>query len=211
MKIAIIITSVLSLISSVLVIYYSFGYEDLFKVILYLLLAISCVGAAIKYTVGNSAYGYRGLGDVFVFLFFGWVGTIATYYLYSHTIDWLLFLPATSLGLFSTAVLNMNNMRDVENDAQMNKNTLVVKMGFEKAKLYQYSLIFAGMFSFFIFGALTFNKVWQFLMFLLFIPFFQHIDKVKNTQIPRELDSELKKIAMTTFFISLAYFITQIL
>lgn len=211
MKIAIAITSFLSFVSSILVVYYSFGYNDLHKVIIYIFLALACIGAAIKYTMGKSAYGYRGLGDVFVFIFFGLVGTLATYYLYAHTLVWQLFFPAAALGFFSTAVLNMNNMRDVENDARMNKNTIVVKMGFQNAKKYQYSLIFLAMLSFFIFGVLTFTHLWQYLIYTLYIPFFLHIKKVKQTTIPKELDTELKKIALNTFAISIAYLLTQIL
>src|SRR5690554_6890888 len=114
------------LITSVGVIYASFGNENFLAAIAYFVLAIACVGAAIKYTVGNSAYGYRGLGDVFVFIFFGLVSTLGTYYLFGHSLDWKIVFPAVGIGLLSMSVLNMNNMRDVENDTIMGKNTLVV-------------------------------------------------------------------------------------
>ena len=87
MKKAIIITAVLGMISSVAVVYFSFGKENFVQAIIYLVLAVACIGAAIKYTVGSSAYGYRGLGDVFVFVFFGLVSTLGSYYLYTHSLD----------------------------------------------------------------------------------------------------------------------------
>ena len=118
MKKAIAVTAVLGMLSSVAVVYFSFGKENFVQAVVYLVLAVACIGAAIKYTVGSSAYGYRGLGDVFVFLFFGLVSTLGSYYLYTHLLDLKVLFPATALGLLSAAVLNMNNMRDVENDAE---------------------------------------------------------------------------------------------
>jgi len=211
MKTAIIVTSVLSLITSVAVIYVSFGNENFLSAVIYLLLAIGCVGAAIKYTVGNSAYGYKGLGDIFVFVFFGLVSTLGSYYLYTHSLDFKVLFPAFAVGFLSTAVLNMNNMRDMENDAAMNKNTLVVKIGYQKAKQYHFFLILGSIIFFNTYAMGSFTKWYQFAYVLALIPLFKNIGVVAKTKNPRDLDPELKRIALTTFFISLLLAIALIL
>ena len=120
MKRAMIITTIITLIIALVLIYVAFGKDNFGYSILFFGLGIASIIAAIKYTVGNSAYGYSGFGDVFVFLFFGLVSVLGSYFLYTKTIDFLLFLPAISVGLLSTAVLNLNNLRDREEDK---KNT----------------------------------------------------------------------------------------
>lgn|SRR5690554_4373288 len=211
MKNAIIITLVLSLITSVGVIYTSFGNANFLQAIIYFVLAIACVGAAIKYTVGNSAYGYKGLGDVFVFIFFGLVSTLGTYYLFGHNLDINLIFPAISIGLLSIAVLNMNNMRDIENDTAMGKNTLVVKMGFEKAKQYHWFLIITPIILMMQYAYNSFTEWYQFVFVIGFIPLFKNIGIVGKTKNPRLLDPELKRLSLSTFFISLLLSIALIL
>ncbi|CEN45808.1 1,4-dihydroxy-2-naphthoate octaprenyltransferase (fragment) [Capnocytophaga canis] len=167
--------------------------------------------AAIKYTVGKSAYGYRGFGDLFVFIFFGLVSVVGTYFLYLHQLDWKIFLPATSVGLLSVAVLNINNMRDYENDKAMGKNTLVVKMGSNLAKFYHYYLVVLAMLSMLVFSVLHLQTGWQLVYLLVFIPLALHLITVKNNKVLKNLDKELKKVALSTFFMSLLFFIGQIL
>lgn len=211
MKKTIIITSVLGMISSVAVVYFSFGKENFIQAVIYLVLSVACIAAAIKYTVGSSAYGYRGLGDIFVFVFFGLVSTLGSYYLYTHSLDLKVLFPAFAVGFLSTAVLNMNNMRDIENDAAMNKNTLVVKMGYQKAKTYHFCLIIASIILFNMYAIVSFTKWYQFVYVLALIPLFKNIGVVAKTINPRDLDPELKRIALTTFFISLLFSIAIIL
>ena len=141
MKKAVIITTILTFIFALLLIYIAFGKQNFVLSFIFILLGIAAIGAAIKYTVGNNAYGYSGFGDLFVFIFFGFVSVLGSNFLFTHYIDWKLFLPATAIGLLSVAVLNLNNMRDIENDKIAGKNTLVVKMGLENAKKYQHYLI----------------------------------------------------------------------
>lgn len=203
MKNAIIITSVLALITSFAIIYSSFGNDNFVSAIIYLVLAIGCITAAIKYTVGNSAYGYRGLGDLFVFIFFGLVSTLGTYFLFGHSLDFKLLFPASAIGLLSVAVLNMNNMRDVENDALMNKNTLVVKMGFQKAKHYHFWLVLLAVVAINIYAIKVFTNWYQFIYILGFVPLLKNISVVTKTSVPRLLDPELKRLALATFLISL--------
>lgn len=211
MKKAIIITSTLSLLSSVGVIYASFGNENFIQAVIYLVLAIACVGAAIKYTVGSSAYGYRGLGDVFVFIFFGLVSTLGSYYLYGHSFDFTVLLPGIAIGLLSMAVLNMNNMRDIENDAAMGKNTIVVKLGFNKARMYHFYLIVLAVIALNSFALEKGFKWYQFAFVIGFIPLLKNLKIVNTVTNPRNLDPELKRLSLTTFLISLLLSIALIL
>lgn len=211
MKTAIIIMSILSLISSIGVIYASFGSDNFVLALVYLVLALACVGAAIKYTVGNSAYGYRGLGDLFVFIFFGLVSTVGSYYLYVHTMDVAVFLPGIAIGLLSMAVLNMNNMRDIENDTAMGKNTIVVKMGFNKARMYHFYLILLAVVALNTFALHKEFKWYQFLFIIGFVPLLMNLKVVNTVTNPRNLDPELKRVSLTTFLISLLLSIALIL
>ena len=201
MKKGIIVTSFLALLSSILVIYIAFGKEHFLYALGYLALGIACVYAAIKYTVGSSAYGYKGWGDVFVFIFFGWVSTLGSYFLYEMTLDWNVLMPASSVGFLSMAVLNMNNMRDIENDAQMGKNTLVVQMGFNKARMYHFTLVMLAIVGFNTF-AMTRDFLWyEYAYCIGYIPLIQNLKKVNTVAHPSALDSELKRISLSTFFI----------
>jgi 1,4-dihydroxy-2-naphthoate octaprenyltransferase len=208
MKKAVIITAVLTFIIALLLIYVAFGKENFAFSLIFILLGIGSIGAAIKYTVGKSAYGYSGFGDVFVFIFFGLVSVVGSNFLFTHFIDWKLFLPASAIGLLSVAVLNLNNMRDIENDKIAGKNTLVVKMGLEKAKKYQNYLItvsylFLLMFTFFL------NIIFfQFLLVYLYLG--QHLLNVDKSQNYEDFDPELKKVALSTFALSLIFWLTLI-
>lgn len=165
---------------------------------LFLLVGVGAIIAALKYTVGKNPYGYNGLGDLFVFLFFGLVGVLGTYFLHTHAMNWFIFLPATSLGLFSVGVLNLNNMRDIESDRVSGKNTLVVKLGLVKAKIYHLLLLSGAILVSFIFVGLHFTTFWQFLFILVIPLLFFHTLRVVRVNSLHDLDRELKKLAMTT-------------
>lgn len=212
MKKAIIITAILTFIAAVLLIYFAFGQNYFWFSILFLVLGIAAIASAIRYTVGNSAYGYRGFGDLFVFIFFGLVSTIGVNFLYSKQLDWLLFLPATAIGLLSVGVLNLNNMRDEASDRKSGKNTKVVQMGGLKAKYYHYFLCITPMVLLVIFAIYfdyyedvdphRFNFDIYFFI-IAFIPLCKHLMVVKNNVHPKDLDPELKKLALTTFAIAI--------
>lgn len=176
----------------------------------YVVLALLSVLAAITYTVGRKAYGYNGMGDVMVFIFFGLVSVLGVYSLYAKEFDWSLLGLAYGIGFLSIAVLNLNNMRDHENDKLVNKRTIVVAMGFEKAKIYQTTLIigsFVGISTF-----ILVNQWWLSLIALLpYIILIKHLSKVWKTHIPQTLDPELKKVALSTFAISILFLISTIL
>ncbi|KAF2518803.1 1,4-dihydroxy-2-naphthoate octaprenyltransferase [Flavobacterium salilacus subsp. salilacus] len=202
MKQGIILTSLLTLASAVILIYLAFGKDDFGYSLLFFFLGLAAIAAAIKYTVGNSAYGYRGLGDLFVFIFFGLVSVLGCYFLFAKAIDTLIILPAISIGLLSVAVLNLNNMRDQISDAMSGKNTLVVKLGAEKAKLYHYCIISMALFLTLLFAILYGFKPLQYLFLIAYVPFLIHIKTVAKNKEPKALDPELKKVALGTFLLS---------
>ena len=203
MKIGMIFCSLLSLAFAVLLIYSAFGSENFALSIFFFLLGIAAITAAIKYTVGKSAYGYRGLGDVFVFLFFGLVAVVGSAFLFTHQIKLTYFLPAIAVGALSVAVLNLNNMRDRLSDAKSNKNTLVVKWGIRKATNYHIGLILLAFLSLLLFN---YNLPIQYNLALIpFILLFKHLYTVVQHEEPKTLDPELKKVALSTFIIALIY------
>ena len=210
MKSAMIITAIITLIIALLLIYVAFGSEDFGYSILFFGLGVASIVAAIKYTVGNSAYGYSGFGDVFVFLFFGLLSVVGSYFLYTKHINIKIFLPAISIGMLSTSVLNLNNLRDREEDKKNNKNTLVVKLGNDKAKKYHYFLILGALVAALIYIFLDFKSLYQLVFLVAFIPLIKNMKTVAQNKIPGELDSELKKVALSTFLFAILFGISQI-
>jgi 1,4-dihydroxy-2-naphthoate polyprenyltransferase len=203
MKKAIVITSILTLMSAIVLIYLAFRNTNLGYSLFYLGLGILAIVSAIRYTVGNSAYGYKGLGDVFVFVFFGLVSTLGVNFLYSKQLDFILILPATAIGLLSVAVLNLNNMRDEASDKKSGKNTIVVKIGAANAKKYHYFLIVGAMVLILIFAFLSDFHFDQYLFLLAYIPLTKHLITVYKNKDARALDPELKKVALSTFALSI--------
>ena len=206
MKKAVLITAAITFVLALLLIYIAFGKENFGLSLIFILLGIGSIGAAIKYTVGKNAYGYSGFGDLFVFLFFGWVSVIGSNFLFTHFIDWKLFLPATAIGLLSVAVLNLNNMRDIENDKIAGKNTLVVKMGLAWAKNYQHFLILFPLILNFIFSLLIHKNIY--LSFFVFAYFLFHLGRVRDAKKYEDFDPELKKVALGTFVLSILFWLS---
>lgn len=199
------ITSAITLIIAILLIYIAFGKDDFVNLLLFLVLGIASITAAIKYTMGKKAYGYSGFGDFFVFLFFGLLSVCGSYYLYSKQLDIAIFLPACSIGFLSIGVLNLNNMRDSVSDAKSGKNTIVVKIGVEFAKYYHYYLLIAS-FLFATAYSFMFYKSWhQFLFLLAYIPIGKHFMVVMRNKKPILLDPELKKLALSTFLFAILF------
>ena len=203
MKRAIFLTASLTLISAMLLIYYAFRDTNIGYSLFYLVLGVLAIASAIRYTIGNTAYGYRGYGDLFVFVFFGLVSTLGVNFLYSKQLSFDLFLPATAIGLLSVGVLNLNNMRDEASDRKSKKNTMVVKMGGAKAKKYHYFLIVSAMVLVLMFAIIDEFHFDQYLFLLAYIPLTKHLITVYKNQEPRALDAELKKLALSTFALSI--------
>jgi len=210
LKRGIFVSVVVSIILSITLIYESLGVNKLLFSVLFILLAIGAVAAAIKYTVGANPYGYSGLGDLFVFIFFGWVSVIGSYFLQINSIDLSIILFATTFGLLSVAVLNLNNMRDIENDFNSSKITLAVRLGSDKAKIYHYFLVSIAIILFFI-GIGEQPLLIKTIYTLVFVPLFLHLYCVFNVKDPKQFDPELKKLALTIFFISIVFFVTSYL
>lgn len=202
MRNAVIGTAVLSFVLAGSLIFV--GTKDLAQGIVWFYsgLAIACVLAAITYTVGKKAYGYNGFGDIMVFLFFGIVSVMGVYPLFSKTIDWNLLLPASSIGLLSAAVLNLNNMRDRANDEKSNKRTLVVMMGANLAKMYHTLLVLGALVCHIVFITQQ-NHPMAFIGLVPFVLLLLHVRKVMATKDPKEFDPELKKVALSTFAVAI--------
>jgi 1,4-dihydroxy-2-naphthoate octaprenyltransferase len=194
-----------SLLLSVVLIYIALGAKQLLISVAFLLLAIAAIWAALRYTMGQNAYGYHGWGDVFVFIFFGWVSVVGSHFLQSKTMDFDSFALGTAIGMLSVGVLNLNNMRDIENDKRARKNTLVVKMGLRRAKQYHFFLILGGLLFFFL--GMEFPRVLdQPLLLLMALPLLYHLYKVYGVEAPKDFDPLLKPLALTTFAMALALF-----
>jgi 1,4-dihydroxy-2-naphthoate octaprenyltransferase len=209
MRMAMILAAIITVFIALLLIYVAFGSDNFKYSILFFGLGMASIAAAIKYTVGNSAYGYSGFGDVFVFLFFGLLSVVGSYFLYTKQLNFEIFLPAISIGLLSTAVLNLNNLRDRDEDKTNNKNTLVVKLGISKAKKYHYALIIGALITVLIYTVLNFSSIYEFVFLVAFIPLVKNIITVSKNSIPAALDGELKKVALSTFLFAILFGIGQ--
>jgi 1,4-dihydroxy-2-naphthoate octaprenyltransferase len=180
----------------------AFGINHMQYSFTFFLLGIICIIAAIKYTIGRSAYGYRGLGDLFVFVFFGLVSVIGCYVLYARQIDHVTFLPAAAIGLLSAAVLNLNNMRDIDSDKVSNKITLPVKLGRQNAKIYHYALVLIAIVLSLVFGILYYTSLFNLVFVVMYIPLILHLITVYKNDDPKSLDPELKKLAFSTLLLA---------
>ncbi|RLD70549.1 MAG: 1,4-dihydroxy-2-naphthoate octaprenyltransferase [Bacteroidetes bacterium] len=195
----------LSLVSGSLLIWFGLRGGDFMIYSLFLLLGFSAIFAAIKYTIGKRPYGYVGFGDIMVFIYFGILGVAGTYFLHTQSLHLSILLPASSVGLFSAGVLNLNNLRDHENDAANGKNTLVVRMGVPWAKTYHVILLLTALILAVLYTILHFKSYYQ-LIFLLPLPLLiSDINKVITNTVPIELNAELKKLAVATLLFSLSF------
>jgi 1,4-dihydroxy-2-naphthoate polyprenyltransferase len=205
MRIMIVVFIFLSLASGSTLIFIGLHEIGWKTIMVFFILGISAIYAAIKYTVGKNPYGYIGLGDVFVFIYFGIVGVAGTYYLHVNTFDPWILLPASAIGMLSSGVLNLNNMRDVENDSLSGKRTLVVYIGREAAKIYHLLLISLSILFSLVYTFVHFNSFYQFL-FMLTCPLFAlNVMVVMRSNEPVELNNELKKLALSTFAFSVTF------
>lgn len=204
MRRAIVVFSLLSLVSGVVLLVHCksvLGWSVFLKMFL---LGIASIVAAICYTVGKKPYGYMGLGDIFVFVFFGLVGVEGSYVLYSGELSWWVMLPATSIGMLSMAVLNMNNMRDMQSDKRSGKNTLIVRYGIVWGKKYQTVLIL-GAFVVMAVYIVTCGVVSQYIYLIALPIFIRHLIVVWKTEDNTMLDSQLKVVSMGTLLLVIGY------
>jgi len=196
MKTAVIIFVILCLASGITLLIVSFGLN--WKGIVFFFgLGLLSILAAIAYTVGKKPYGYIGLGDFSVLIFFGLVGVMGSYYLFTKELSWFQILPALSCGFFSIGVLNINNIRDIESDQKAGKFSIPVRIGRANAIKYHWFLIFSGLFSAVVYSLLTSNSIWQWL-FLFSVPLFIKNAFAVSRKPAGQLDPYLKQMALST-------------
>ena len=222
MKIAIYITGFFSILSAFILIILSAKGMSNYLIVAFLVFAVLSVLCAITYTIGKNAYGYYGFGDLMVFVFFGLVSVFGSFGLYFKSLSLICLLPSISFGLLSVAVLNLNNLRDCINDKKSGKKTVVVRLGFNRAKRYHYAILFFSFISyiFFLFSikegfftpsqtesfADPYIKLYSNIIYiglLAYIPLIFHLLRVYKCSEPYKLDSELKIVALSTFACSI--------
>lgn len=203
MRRAMLLCGSLAFVSGIMLIVTALGLT--ITTLVFLLLGLLAIGAAVKYTFGRSPYGYAGLGDLSVLLFFGIVGVCGTYHLHTRTFDPMVLLPAFGFGLLSAGVLNVNNLRDIKNDKASGKITLAVRLGFDGGKGYHGILIVVGLLCLILFTAMRFHGMPQW-AFLLTAPLIaSHMRTVLRAHDPGSLDPQLKRLALGTFLTALAF------
>jgi 1,4-dihydroxy-2-naphthoate polyprenyltransferase len=202
--------ALLSAVSGLALLWVALGMEGLLIALLFLLLGAAAIGAAVTYTAGSRPYGYAGLGDLAVLIFFGWVGTLGSYYLQMASLEWTLFLPATSCGLLSVAVLNVNNIRDLESDRRAGKFSIPVRLGLERARIYHWGLLATAVGLTLLYIALDFRG-WPQGLFLLSLPLlWRNGTAVAAIQDPAALNPYLKQMVMATLVFVLLLGVGQI-
>jgi len=184
---------------------------DITNLLIFGVLGIAAIVAAIKYTVGKNPYGYRGLGDIFVFIFFGLVGVIGTYFLNTQSFRWDLLLPASAIGFLSVGVLNMNNMRDYDADRNAGKRTIVVAMGERNAAYYHLFLIGGAIVLAIVYTLLNYHSAWQWLFLLCTPILFMNLKKVFTYKNGLELYPELPRVSMASLVFAVTFGIGLIL
>ena len=208
MKIAVIIVAILSFASALFLIHFSTPYLTESMIWTYVGLALLSIAAAILYTIGKSAYGYYGFGDIMVFFFFGLLSVFGVYFLFGLNWNLILVYPAISIGCWSTAVLNLNNMRDIENDGASGKKTLAVQLGPNGSKIYHLSLVIIGFITWIILAGIHSGASGNWIFVISALPpiwFYPHIIRIIKIKEPQQYDAELKKVALITFFSSLLF------
>lgn len=193
MKKAVYITGILSFLAGLNLLWVSFGATHYAYFMSFLALGILAIQAAYFYTAGSRPYGYAGLGDISVFLFFGLLGVLGVYFLFAKSVDLLIILPAISCGLLATGVLNLNNIRDINSDRETGKMTLPARWGASKSRVYHVILLAGAMLAMVLFQALSPNiSFWYLLSFPLLV---LNIKKLYSLPNP---DPLLKQLALST-------------
>lgn len=207
MRGALVLFSSLTLLSGIGLLFLAFP-NNWEMMLLFFGIGIVAIGAAIKYTVGKNPYGYAGFGDAFVFVFFGLVAVAGTYFLQTKNLNWMILLPATTLGLFAVGVLNVNNIRDIETDKAAGKHSIPVRIGKEKAGLYHSMLISIGFLASIVFVLLDYGHAFQ-LAFILMGPLFLKNIRAVKAKSGKELDPFLKQMAIAILIFSVVFSVGQ--
>lgn len=177
-------------------------------------LGVAGIIASMRYTIGRKAYGYQGFGDLYVMVFFGWIGVLGVGLLVAHHVNATWALPAVFSGCMGVAVLNLNNLRDHESDALAGKRTTVVRLGFRGGKIYHLVVLTLGWASMGVFFLGPWNEgIWRGTLWygLIALVHSRHAVDVWRCQTPRDLDPELKRVALSSFLVALFMFMDQTL
>jgi 1,4-dihydroxy-2-naphthoate octaprenyltransferase len=213
MKNAVIFTAIISFISGLSLLYFSLQQAKPQTIITFISMGILAILAAIAYTVGKKPYGYIGLGDVSVFLFFGWVGTFGTYYLQTEILNYYILIPASGCGFLSVAVLNLNNLRDLENDQKTGKRSIPVRIGKLYGFYYQKTIMLLGICTFIIYLMYQGKPIQlsqNIIIMAGWYPLVQIIKQLNSKMTPAQIDPYLKKTALSTLFMIVIFGISQI-
>lgn len=208
MRRGIAVVSLVTLFSGILLLWSAWSHMGWKELVVFAVLGLSAIAAALLYTLGKHPYGYLGLGDLFCFLFFGWVAVLGTFYLAANRFDPLAMLPATAMGFLSNAVLNINNMRDYENDKAKGKNTLVVRLGLKNAFRYHIFLIVGAFVCLSAYCCLYHASWFTYAFWLLFPLFLKDLITIRKTFESGHLDPLLPKQVVKTFLLTLVFGIT---
>jgi 1,4-dihydroxy-2-naphthoate octaprenyltransferase len=200
-----------ALVSGIALLLVALGFAGVWVLLAFFVLGLSAIWAAVNYTAGSNPYGYAGLGDVSVFLFFGIVGVCGTYFLQAHTLPLAVLLPAAALGCFATAVLNVNNIRDIRSDKLAGKITVPVRLGPQHARRYHWLLLVLGVGAAVVYVALNYHSPWQWL-FVLSLPLFIFNGRqVWARQDSLLIDPLLKQMALSTLVFTLLFGLGQVI
>ena len=199
-----------ALLSGVALLLLALGLEGVWVLLAFFVLGLSAIWAAVNYTAGARPYGYAGLGDVSVFLFFGIVGVCGTYFLQARSLPLAVLLPAVALGCFATAVLNVNNIRDIVSDKLAGKITVPVRLGPRRARGYHWLLLLLGVGAAVAYVAFNYHSPWQWLFVLSLPLFFFNGRQVWARQESMQLDPLLKQMALSTLVFTLLFGIGQV-
>ena len=207
MRNAVILLSILSFAATVALLFVAFYPANIREFWIFIGLGIACILAAIGYTVGKKPYGYMGLGDIFVFIFFGLVSVCGSYFLFTKSFDYDILIPASAIGMLSMAVLNLNNMRDIESDALSGKKTLALRLGFKKAMIYEIVLLqlpILLMLAFLMYNGFQEKGLYYpFIVMILIFPFMKLRRTIIKIQEPKLLDPFLKQVGILTFMMAI--------
>lgn len=206
MKNAVILLSVLSFAATVALLYVAFIPDYMNEFYIFIGLGVASILAAIGYTVGKKPYGYMGLGDIFVFVFFGLVSVCGSYFLFTKSFSWDMLLPGTAVGMMSMAVLNLNNMRDIESDKLSGKNSFALRIGFKNAMIYEMILLQLPLLLMLMFlavnGFFQTQNYYVFIVMVLMLPLMKIRRQIMAVKNPRELDPFLKQVGIMTFMMA---------
>ena len=205
MRVAIALFGALAFLSGLWLLKHAANHIDTAGLLFFLALGLLAIAAAVKYTIGKKPYGYRGFGDLAVFVFFGLAGVAGTFYLHAGTFTFDLVLPAVSIGLLAVGVLNINNLRDLNADKNAGKITLAVILGNRGTRIYHFALISGAVIAAVVYTVLNYHSSYQFL-FLISLPLlFQNVRVVLTSRYSEDLDAQLKKLAVATMIFALTF------